>query len=444
MVQMKDISSDNFPEKNSLIPLSKLEDTPLKPDGFALESFKNQINAEGFNIDDFYFNPDNKELPFCYYRGTVLLDFSVNDRKISEITALINRIKKDINESVAKRNFDRFLSLVDKRLAPNLFIEVFNFIPDQDKYRLFERVRRYNVNSHEVFTEEFINKVRKYKGVTSDKPVADEEGFVQIYRSQDSELLPEQTSSWTTDVNIAVLQALNFDPIPAIFRGQVHLNDIVSYDNNRSKKELKVKTHNIKKVEAMDLINLLEIETELEAAGIIKQYNSYSKKINNRWFHNPDGIHALGHTKRVLLLSLLISYLEKYCEEDKNLLCLASIYHDIGRINDGYDPDHGIASYNKLIKKNLLKSTNFNDQESLRFLVENHAIPDQSAYKKLNSYNHTDSDRTLRLYDAFKDADGLDRVRIKDLNPEYLRTRSSHRLLLAAHQLYKQKPSYIQ
>jgi hypothetical protein len=241
-----------------------------------------------------------------------------------------------------------------------------------------------------------------------------------------------------------ILQALNFEPILTIYQGQVHLNDVISYDDNRSKKELKVKTHNVKKVEAMDLINLLEFETELEASGIIKQYNSYSKKINNRWFHNPDGIHALGHTKRVLLLSLLISYLEKYCEEDKNLLCLASIYHDIGRINDGYDPDHGIASYNKLIKENLLKSANFNDQESLRFLVENHAIPDQSAYKKLNTYNLTDSDRTLRLYDAFKDADGLDRVRIKDLNPEYLRTRSSHRLLLAAHQLYKQQPSYIQ
>jgi len=38
----------------------------------------------------------------------------------------------------------------------------------------------------------------------------------------------------------------------------------------------------------------------------------------------------------------------------------------------------------------------------------------------------------------FKDADGLDRVRLGDLNPDYLRTASAPRLLLVAHQIYFQ------
>ncbi|MEN6326400.1 MAG: hypothetical protein ABFD18_09395, partial [Syntrophomonas sp.] len=338
--------------------------------------------------------------------------------------------------------FDRFLSLIDSRLAPDLFMEVFNFIPDHDKYRLFERVWRYNENSQEIFTEEFIKKVSKYKGVTSALPAADEAGFVQLYRSHEPEgLLPEQTSPWTTDVNIAILHALHFDPVPAIYRGRIHLDHIISYDSGKLK-ELKIKPHKVNQLETMDLINLRDFDTELRAAGIIQQYNSYAQKINNKWFHNPQGIHALSHTRRVLLLSLIISYLEKYNEEERTLLCLASIYHDIGRVNDGYDPDHGIASYQKLIDENLLALANNQDQEILRFLVQNHAIPDQSAYKKLNHYDLGDVDRTLRLYDAFKDADGLDRVRIKDLNPEYLRTRSAYRLILAAHQLYSQKVIY--
>lgn len=436
-------SYKNFIERNALIPLKELESSPFKPDGFAYEPLHTQINDQGLNHDDFYFKPNNMENPYCYYRGTILLNFSSIEYKIAEIKALISRINKDINESVAKRDFDRFLTLVDSRLAPELFMEVFNFIPDQDKFRLFERVWKDNENSHEVFTAAFIKKAVKYKGVTSAQPVADEAGYVQVYLSQDWEALSsEQASILTTDVNIAILHALQYDPVPAIYQGRIHLDHIISYDNDRLKKELKVQPHKVTQVEAMDLINLLEFDTELRASGIIQQYNSYSEQINNGWFHNPQGIHALSHTKRVLLLSLLISHLEKYCEEDRNLLCLASIYHDIGRINDGYDPDHGIASYDKLVNGKLLALDNFQDQEILRFVIQSHAIPDQSAYKKLNRYDLLDVDRTLRLYSAFKDADGLDRVRINDLNPEYLRTGSALRLLLAAHQLYNQNVVY--
>jgi len=440
---MKEKACDSFIERNSLIPLGELEDSPFKLDSFALVRLQNQLFSAGLNPDDFYFNPTDTESPYCYYRGTVLLDFNAIDNKIGEIKALISRIEKDITESVAKRDFDRFLSLVDSRLAPGLFMEVFNFIPDQDKYRLFERLWRYNENSHEVFTEEFIRKTVKYKGVTSAQPVADEEGYVQIYRCQDSgEALIEEASCWTTDVNIAILHALLSDPVPDIYRGMIHLDHVISYDNNRSKKEVAVKSLKVEQLEVMDLINLKDFDSEFRSSGILQQYESYSKQINNEWFHNPQGIHALGHTKRVLLLSLIISYLEKYSEEDRTLLCLSAIYHDIGRKNDGYDPDHGIASYDKLINEKLLNLTNHQDQEVLRFLVQNHAIPDQSAYKKLNRYQLIDVDRTLRLYDAFKDADGLDRVRIRDLNPEYLRTKSAHRLLLAAHQLYNQQVVY--
>jgi len=436
---MKDKSYDSFIDRNFLIPLSELEDSPFKPDGFAWSPLQSQIYKEGLNPEDFYFNPCSEELPYCYYRGMILLDFSAIDTKIGEIKALLSRIEKDLSESVAKRDFDRFLSLIDNRLAPDLFMEVFNFIADQDKYRLFERIWRFNENSHSVFTEEFIKKVVKYKGVTSTQPMTDEKGYVQAYLSQSSErLLPEHASTWTNDINIAIIHALRCDPVPDIYRGKIHLDYVIAYDNQRSKKELKVKPFKVEQVEVMDLINLLEFDTELQTSGILHQYISYSKQIDIQWFHNPEGIHALSHTKRVLLLSLIISYLEKYSEEDSNLLCLAAVYHDIGRINDGYDPNHGIASYEKLINKKLLELADHQEQEILKFLIHNHAIPDQSAYKKLNYYKLTDVDRTLRLYDAFKDADGLDRVRIKDLNPEYLRTASAHRLLLAAHQLYNQ------
>ncbi|MEN6325517.1 MAG: HD domain-containing protein [Syntrophomonas sp.] len=440
---MEDKYGDDFIARNSLIPLGELENSPYKPTGFAFTPLRNQIATEGLKADDFYFNPGDAESPYCFYRGSILLDFAVIDRKIGEIKTLIERLEKDINESVANRDFNRFLSLVDRRLVPDLFMEVFNFIPDQDKYRLFERVWKYNQNSHDVFTEEFIKKVSKYKGVTDSRPVADAEGYVRVYRSQDEErLLPNKVSSWSTDVNIAILNALPLDPRPTIYQGKIHHDNIISFDNDRFKKEIQVEIHNVEQVEVMELINLLEFDNELRKGQIIEKYNYYANMINNDWFHNPQGIHALGHTKRVLLLSLIICFLENFNKRDQAILGFASIYHDIGRKNDGYDPDHGLASYSKLVNEQLIKLDDFHENEILKFLIQNHAIPDQSAYKKINRYNLMNVERTLKLYDAFKDADGLDRVRLKDLNPEYLRTGSAQRLILAAHQLYSQKVVY--
>ncbi|MDD2621124.1 MAG: HD domain-containing protein [Syntrophomonadaceae bacterium] len=432
---MNDKYNDDFIERNSLIPLRQLMNSDHMPPGFNFALIQSQIKAEGLNPDDFYFSPGNSESPYCYYRGFMLLDFNLGNNSMAEIKNLISRLEEDINKSVAKRDFDRFLTLIDSRLAPDLFMEVINFIPDQDKYRLFERIWRYNEKSHDVFSEDFIQKVSKYKGCTSDLPVSDEEGYVQVYRSGDSKKQsPGQILYWYTDINKAITKGIFLGTIPAIYCGRVHLEHILSYD--KDKKVIKVKANKVEQIETMDLLNIREFETELRDAGIVEEYNRYVKMINTGWFRNPQGIHALSHTKRVLFLSLIISYLEKYQEEDKSILCLAAIYHDIGRSNDGYDPDHGIASYDKLRREKLLEPPNRQEQEILKYLVQNHAIPDQSAYKKINRYDLSDVDRTLRLYDAFKDADGLDRVRIKDLNPEYLRTRAAHRLLLVAHQLY--------
>jgi hypothetical protein len=427
--------NDNFVERNGFIPLAELENSRFKPQDFALASITRQIKAEGLNPEDFYFNPGKTETPYCYYKGVVIMDFSALDGKLDEIKSLISTENQNINDTVAQRNFDRFLTLVDPRLAPNLFMEVFNFIPDEDKFRLFERLWNYNENSREVFSQDFIKKVSKYKGVISSQPVADELGYVHVYTWE------PQGQIWTTDVNIAIVRVLSL-PSPRVFQGRVHSDQIISYNNHRSKREVKVYPHQVMQVEIMDLIDLGTFDDEMRSAGIIEQYEAYAGQIDKSWFHNPEGIHAVSHTKRVLMLSLIISYLERYSEQDRTILALASIYHDIGRTNDGYDPDHGVASYDKLVQEGLIPRAEGGDEEILKFIIQNHAIPDQSAYKKLNRYNLSDVNRNIRLYHAFKDADGLDRVRIKDLNPEYLRTGSAPRLLLAAHQLYCERVIY--
>lgn len=425
----------NFIERNSLIPLTALAASPLKPAGADLESCLKQINEVGLNAGDFYYDPAGKGSPFYYYRGALLLGFDCLEDKIGSCQLLINRMEQEITESLTRRDFARFFDLIDERIAPDIFMEAFNFIPDHDKFRLFEQLWRFNPHAHDIFPEEFAQKAYQYRGVTSARPPADADGFVRIFYSQERGLSPEQAAGWTIDVNRAILKAIAWEPVAAIFQGRVHLDHVIAYDHHRAVKEVQVQAGSAELITRLDFIDLRQYE-DLKTAGLIGRYHNYAQQIDRGWFHNPEGIHAIGHTRRVLLLGILLAYLEQYDLADANLLSLAAVYHDIGRENDGYDPGHGTASYNRVMKEQLLTWIDYEDQEILRFIVENHAIPDRSAYQKLDRYHLGDAERTLRLYHAFKDADGLDRVRLGDLNPDYLRTASAQRLLVAAHQLY--------
>ncbi len=433
---MENKTAGDFILRNGFIPLRELGKSPLKPDDFDLARLQTQIEAEGFNSDNFYFDPHDGKSPYHYYRGMVLLAWDEIDQRLAAIKTQIEAMEQTLNAMAIKRDFGALLAAVDQRLAPDLYVEVFHLIPDHDKYRLFEAIWHNNPYSGDVFDKAFIAQVSKYRGVSSDVPVAAENGYVEVFQCE-KQPPPglEEVSAWTTDVNIAILQALHCEKLPAIYQGWVQPDQIVSYDG--AKREALVMDNKVERRKALPLIDLLKLLPTLTEAGIMRQYHDFAQQINAFWFHNAQGVHGVRHTQRVLLLSLIIAYLERYSDADRNLLGLASIYHDIGRVDDGYDPDHGLASYAKLIQAELPGSDD-KERETLRFIIENHAIPDYRARQKMDQYKLSDEGRTWRLFTAFKDADGLDRVRLKNLKPQYLRTASAHRLLLAAHQLYRQ------
>jgi len=74
------------------------------------------------------------------------------------------------------------------------------------------------------------------------------------------------------------------------------------------------------------------------------------------------------------------------------------------------------------------------DYGILKFIIENHCRGD---YKSISSISNVkDKERYIILYNIFKDSDGLDRVRIDDLNPSYLRNDVSKKLVNVAQEIY--------
>lgn len=172
---------------------------------------------------------------------------------------------------------------------------------------------------------------------------------------------------------------------------------------------------------------------------ILKELKRHKSDIREELFIEPEGIHGINHAKRVMYLALTISKLEDYNERDRNILITASKFHDIGRINNNVCLIHGKLSNIKMNEYSLLNKFSDEDESILKYVVHNHCRHDQDTLDNIDAFHIEDRERAVRLLMAFKDSDGLDRVRVNDLDPNYLRNDSSKKLINLAEYLFKNK-----
>lgn len=143
-------------------------------------------------------------------------------------------------------------------------------------------------------------------------------------------------------------------------------------------------------------------------------------------------IHGKGHIHRTLLLAGLLAWRQDLSEPDTIQYFRAVSYHDVGRVFDGYDTEHGARSALRMAE--LTGQTGENLRE-LQAAVEAHSRADNRMVDTVQSYRPSDYGHALELARLLKDADNLDRVRIRDLDPAYLRHDSAKELAAFAQHL---------
>ena len=153
-------------------------------------------------------------------------------------------------------------------------------------------------------------------------------------------------------------------------------------------------------------------------------------------------VHGSGHIHRVLLFAALIAWQERLDEDQTRQYFRAACYHDVGRTFDGYDIYHGARSALRLAQ---LTGCTGEDLTELQAAVTAHSRPDHDMESILHAFQPEDYNRTLQLARLLKDADNLDRVRLGDLKPKFLRHDSAKELvsfaprLLQLDQAWKQR-----
>ncbi len=149
-------------------------------------------------------------------------------------------------------------------------------------------------------------------------------------------------------------------------------------------------------------------------------------------FTHPSHIHGQAHVSRVIVHAFLLVDMLGLGEKAASVWAAAYI-HDIGRRYDGWCRRHGRYALDKVKTMPGLLSLLAEggvaeaDWEGISVAVKNHCRPEIP-----EDHPH----RTLTA--VLKDADGLDRVRLGDLNPRYLRFPESLKLVPFAGALYRE------
>jgi uncharacterized protein len=158
--------------------------------------------------------------------------------------------------------------------------------------------------------------------------------------------------------------------------------------------------------------------------GILDRYRPRPE-----WFaHNPYGIHGIAHATRVLVWTEQVAgWMDDHGRPvDLAVVRCAAVTHDVGRHDDGRDPEHGrrSARWVREHRDALPEALDDRQLDALAYCCAWHVPPDDQAPAPTNELV------------CLKDADGLDRVRIFDLDPRQLRTERARELTEDARRLY--------
>lgn len=444
--------SNRSMDMNDLYPATYLKDKEMKKQieaelklEEALMSHEELLNISNYlevSANDLYI-PKTQLFDMYYYMDkdlgilVSLFDGEKNTLKKFRVKEQIEFQKDYIKNFLKVSDFDSYFSFIDSKIRIMMLNNMFNRIPDSQKYSVFQLVYSSAEYGFDKINKNILKEVKRHIPTETKETLlnyANEDGTVTIYRGEaEKSTKLKEAISWTTKLETALYFSRRFSNLnPAIYKAKVSPDNIIAYIDSRGEDEILVPFDYLDSVSNMKLLNLSELG-DLHPDIFIK-YNSLKSRIDPSLFFDANGIHGDFHAKRVLFLVLSLSKLEDLAPKEEDLLVQSAIYHDIGRVFDDICYEHGIKSYEIIEENNFLNGYSLEDKETIRYIIENHCINDNN-FIPIDRYNIKNKNRAINLLNIFKDADGLDRLRINDLDTDFLRTTSAKDLIVVASQL---------
>ena len=389
---------------------------------FPEEITKNLYYNNGFD-KAFYYDKDKMILFSVHLYGRQAL------KPFDEFGKEILERAKAIEESIEQADFYPSLMVLNDKMR----MEMLNLFVEKDKikdgYSLFKGFYQTSDYGCSELTTDTIRKLRDMKTPEqqeqTEKDIKELPQKITVYRGEgDRSARWENAVSWTTDINTANFFASRMIGRNAkIHIAEVDKEDIIEYFDNEQ--ECIILPENIRIKDQIQVKGLDYIEDMLPK--VVEAYHDYRELITDFIEFNMGDEHGEIHSARVLLNCLLLAKETKLTLHETDVLAIASVFHDTMRDNDGDDTKHGeeSAKYYKEYAQSHPALINY--EKVIEQIIKYHCLPDEIGRAEINK-------RYLKLFDIFKDADALDRVRfgIRDLDINQLRTPEAKSMTMVA------------
>ena len=412
------------------------------------DDLNDYLASKGMNADKIYFN--TAMFNNCWYiDGDLILviphlakfHFKMvsNAKVLDDMKNLLERAK-DNNE------WEDYISMQPSEFQVDIFKRNINRIPKDMLISVFKEVYTSNSQVMESLGKEYIvNLLSINKGKDVDKLLkyCDKDGNITVYRGTTPKSTPiEEALSFTLDINVAKHFAICVSKEGnKIYQCKVKPQDVLLFVSENGEAELLIDYKDLVDVECINILDIAYLYSD-EIRGTfdeVSDYLNFCKHLN--------GIHGYNHSYRMLQLACCM-YNELKDDElnysDFKVLALACALHDIGRKHDGVDKSHGEnavkllkGDFNSLRVENGLSDI---DIKTLELLIKYHCYDDGEAIVNIAmdiSIPKQCVSKVMLMLSLFKDLDGLDRVRTKDFDMKYLRTKVAYSLVGIARHLYK-------
>lgn len=432
-----------------LVPISSIRTKKdvkrLNEKGYASACTKGDLKKAfpDLDITHLYISPNPLDAPCFYWDEDSLIIFAVYLYGTHAICInseeLIEYIQHGVS-SIRKRVEDKDFRFLGRNLNDRMRMEYLTMLIDKDLVSYAEFLSLYLFSDY-GFADIGSSRLQKMISKKSPEDVATTEKLLQnlpdpvvVYRGVGScSTGLDAAFSWTCNPGTATFFAIRLGlEDAAIYQGLVKKSDILEYLDT-SEAEIIAMPGSVYDIKKTELYGLEWLAPMLQV--ISPMYHEYLENADYEAipFQIHGSVHEKGHSMRVLLHCLILGQLYSISSEDMDILADAALYHDVGRTHEGVERGHGEASA-KLYEAGAEYP---NDVSS--FLMRYHCRPDNEGYTFIQQYYSADSDHITLLFNIFKDADGLDRIRLSlnDVDFTQLRTEEAKRLPLIANLLFK-------
>lgn len=446
------LHSRNMASFSTLLPLSSVQ----------TEEQKEKANLEGYQVGYTYaeftskfpsVNPNHIYFclgfdPVCYWDSEKLTIFIIHLHRTHFMSPTDSTLEEYVASGIrtitalsAKNQYD----IIANTLSDRMRIEYLAILAKRqitDLYEVFLNIYPHADYGSDAIDLEVMNLIIKSK---TDQQKARTEQALQaypevltVYRGYGSKSTPlDKAFSWSLKSKVANFFASRLSSdVAGFYEAKVKKSDIIEYLDMSNEAEciiLPDALFDIKNREFYGASWLSNIDSDF-----IDEYTNYRNTANYQKirFLIKSDIHGRGHAERVLFHSLLLAKEYHLSLKDKRVLAEASLYHDVGRKNDRVDDSHGRRS------AEIYAKARKSYDPAITFLMKYHCLPDEDGYECIRTTPElaAQSERVTTLFRIFKDADGLDRVRLghDQLDVTLLRTDIAQKLPIIATLTYKQ------